>query len=233
MGETWSGWSHKFLSALGAPANPSNLACLYAIIESEGTSITWNPLAITGAGVPGNSVGVGNFPDEATGIRETVNFLNTNGAQDYPGRIVHPLQVGDGARALHGFDLTGAWAGDFPGAYSLYKNFTDGTYSDVEKVIGSSPLLADPGHGQGDIGATSGAITDVLGVPNPLSGLEAIGHFFAVLGEGSTWVRIGEILGGTILLAFAFGIARNDIYAPIRGGTSLVKRATEVGALVG
>lgn len=240
MPETYEGWTRKFLSALGAPAAPSNLAAIYAIIASEGTSITWNPLAITGAGVPGNSVGVGNFPDEATGIRETINFLHTNGAQDYPGRIVKPLQVGNGRAAMQGFDATGAWTGSKK-AFDIFNQIAKGGFPQTGgdqgignlNYYGARPLLADPGHGQGDIGSAKGGITDVLGIPNPLSGLEAIGHFFAVLGQGSTWVRIGEILGGIILFAFAVGVLRNDIYAPAREGAGLVKRAMEVGAIVG
>jgi hypothetical protein len=234
MPETWGSWSTKFLKALGAPASKENLACLYAIIGHEGTKFTWNPLAISGGGSGSNSSGVGNFPDEATGIRNTVNFLNTPGAQDYPGRIVKPLQTGDGLKALHGIDATGAWSGDFPGAYDSYNLFVKD--SSATGPYGNSPLLADPGHGAGDIGAASGSITDVLGVPNPLSGLEAIGHFFSILGEGSTWVRVGEVMGGVIILAFAFGILRNDIYAPVKAGSGLIDKAktiAEIGAVVG
>lgn len=41
---------------------------------------------------------------------------------------------------------------------------------------------------------------------NPLSGLAAIGDFFGRLTEGSTWVRVGEVVLGLILLAV--GVAR-------------------------
>lgn len=35
----------------------------------------------------------------------------------------------------------------------------------------------------------------------PLSGLAAIGAFFNKLGQGSTWIRVGEVMLGLILLA--------------------------------
>lgn len=209
--ETYEGWTKKFLSALGAPANNENLAAIYSIILSESTTIHWNPLAITGAGAPGNSVGVGNFTSEAEGIRETVNFLNTPGAQDYPGRIVKPLQAGNGRQALAGFDQTGSWTNS-KFALASYPNILANikTFGDPVRY----PLHADPGVGEGDIGSVSSALGDILPTPDidPLAGLAAIGHFFSLLAEGSTWVRIGEVLGGTILLALAFGIVNQDIY---------------------
>jgi hypothetical protein len=174
------------------------------------------------------------MPDETTGIIKTVNFLHAPGNQDYPGRVVAPLQKGDGLGALHGMDLTGAWSGDFPAAYDSYNLFVKDAAADGP--YGHSPLLADPGHGAGDIGAAKGGITDVLGIPNPLSGLEAIGHFFALLGQGATWVRIGEILGGAILFAFAVGLFRNDVYLSVNTGRGLVntvKKVAEAGAVSG
>ena len=38
-------------------------------------------------------------------------------------------------------------------------------------------------------------------IPNPLSGLAAIGAFFNKLGEKNTWVRVGEFACGAILVA--------------------------------
>lgn len=238
MAETWGGWTTKFLHAIGAPVTDSNYAAIYAVIAHEGTSITWNPLAITGAGTPGNSVGVGNFADEATGIKETVNFLSAVGAQDYPGRILVPLRGGNGRLALSGFDATGAWSGDFPGAYDSYTLYLNDSKPDGP--YGHSPLLADPGHGQGDIGAvediTPGipTISDVLDSINGLLGaFKAVGEFFGELLKEQTWVRIGEILGGVLILGLAISLVNKDIYGKVgdSGVASLAKKAATMAVL--
>ena len=55
-----------------------------------------------------------------------------------------------------------------------------------------------------DKAAQSGSIN----IPNPLSGLDAIGNFFGKLGESSTWMRVGEVLIGLIIL----GIGVNALF---------------------
>jgi hypothetical protein len=37
-------------------------------------------------------------------------------------------------------------------------------------------------------------------VPNPLTGVDAIGAFFNSLGEASTWIRVAKVLVGGVLL---------------------------------
>lgn len=228
MGETYNGWTTKFLQALGAPANKENLACIYAVIDGEGTQYHWNPLAIDG-GTLGNSSGVGNFPDEKTGIMETVNFLNTQGANNYPGLIVKPLQTGDGATAIQGIDKSGAW-GSSKNDLVTYAQLMNGQRN--IDTVGKLLLPSDPNPGASAEGAVKGDVGSVLGVnvPDPLAGLAAIGHFFSVLSTGSTWVRVGEVLGGVIILAFAIGIMRNDIYTTGRQGMDIAKSVTKIGA---
>lgn len=58
-----------------------------------------------------------------------------------------------------------------------------------------------------------GAGTPGLGGGNPLTGLAAIGDFFARLSEANTWLRIGEGLLGVILIAV--GVARLTHAVPI------------------
>lgn len=213
--ETYEGWTRKFLSALGAPPTNENLAAIYSIIAQEGSTFTWNPLAISGAGTGANSSGVGNLPDEATGITATVNFLNTAGANDYPGRIVAPLRSGNGRQALSGIDASGAWAGDFPNAYSLYTEYLGAlpatgarplpSQQDIGAAQDATPLIPSPG-------AVVGAVTNPL--DSIASVLGSVGHFFSLLTQGSTWVRIGEILGGIIILYFAYNILSKDISLP-------------------
>lgn len=224
MAETYKGWATKFLGALGAPVVDSNLLALYSIIQSEGTSINWNPLAITGAGVPGNSVGVGNFPDEVSGITATVNFLNTPGSANYPGRIVAPLKTGNGHQAILGFDATGSWTNSKV-ALQFFNTISGGGGPTIAQ-IGNDPLLADPGHGLGDPGGVSGSVGAVFGVPSLDTGLAAIGHFFGILADGKTWIRVGEIIGGVLLIALAFGLVNKDIFSSIPG-KSLVNATME------
>jgi len=234
-GETYNGWTKKFLSALGAPATHDNLVCIYAVIQSESTSIHWNPLAITGAGVPGNSVGVGNFDDEVTGIAATVNFLSANGPQNYPGNIVHPLQTGNGQQAFAGFVHTGAWTGILNSRWSdiWYRDYDD---AHLQAAVGSSPLLADPGHGEGDIGAVQDitpvpTISTVFDAVNSLIGtFTDVAHFFAILGKGETWVRIGEVVGALFLFAIAVKMVNDDI-GVFAAGSGTLKRVAAVAAL--
>src|ERR1700735_3795899 len=37
-------------------------------------------------------------------------------------------------------------------------------------------------------------------IPDPLSGVDAIGDFFSRLTEANTWIRVGEFAGGALLL---------------------------------
>lgn len=60
------------------------------------------------------------------------------------------------------------------------------------------------------------------GLPSPLGGLAAIGDFFGRLSEGSTWIRVGEVVLGLILLAV--GVARI---------THAVPAATKIAKTVG
>jgi hypothetical protein len=48
---------------------------------------------------------------------------------------------------------------------------------------------------------------------NPLSGLAAIGDFFGRLGQANTWIRIGEVALGLLLVAI--GVAKMTNVVPI------------------
>lgn len=57
----------------------------------------------------------------------------------------------------------------------------------------------------GTAGSTTGSASTGAGHPRkpfqPLSGLAAIGNFFNVLGEASTWLRLAKIgIGGTLII---------------------------------
>lgn len=67
------------------------------------------------------------------------------------------------------------------------------------------------------VGAT--AVGSVGGIGNPLTGLAAIGDFFGRLSEANTWLRVGEVLIGIILLGI--GVAR------ITGAQNIVSTAVK------
>jgi hypothetical protein len=64
-------------------------------------------------------------------------------------------------------------------------------------------------------------------LPNPLTGLAAIGDFFGRLTQGNTWIRIGEGLLGLVLIAV--GIARITHAIPV--ATSIAKTVGAAGVV--
>jgi hypothetical protein len=59
-----------------------------------------------------------------------------------------------------------------------------------------------------DIAATTKHAASDL--PNPLTGVNAIGDFFNRLTEGNTWIRVGEVLAGVLLLYLGLNAAFRD-----------------------
>lgn len=236
MAETFKGWADKFLAALGAPSSIGTRAAVYAIIQGEYTQFHWNPLAISGGGTGANSSGVGNFPSESAGINATVAFLNTPGPNDYPGRIVAPLRAGLGVNAIQGFDASGAWSGDFPAAIGTFQTAVSNPAQYDGRLLPADP--ANTGSLAGSAipelfpGSTAVGVTGVGNlVPNlnPLTGIEAIGAFFAILTRRETWIRFGELLAGVILVGVALTLAGRDLaLSSVPGGAVVDKLAGAV-----
>jgi hypothetical protein len=91
---------------------------------------------------------------------------------------------------------------------------------EVEKdIIGGSSIVGsavDPGLVQEAGNAvvdSSSLAADAAQSPNPLAGLAQIGDFFGLLKQPATWIRIGQITVGVILLAV--GIARITHAVPV------------------
>lgn len=88
----------------------------------------------------------------------------------------------------------------------------EGTQQETQLLIGShfgpySSLAAADKEAvtlQGQNQTVAGSIK--AGLSGPLSGLAAIGDFFARLTQASTWIRVGEVVLGLILIAV--GVAR-------------------------
>ena len=65
------------------------------------------------------------------------------------------------------------------------------------------------------------------GSPSALTGLAAIGDFFQRLGQANTWLRVGEVVLGLILIAV--GVARITRAVPV--ATSVAKTVGMVAAV--
>ena len=66
-------------------------------------------------------------------------------------------------------------------------------------AIGSANPL--PPGGTPIVGSSGRGLTQTIANANPLTGLQAIGKFFAALGQASTWIRVAEGLLGLGLIA--------------------------------
>lgn len=97
-----------------------------------------------------------------------------------------------------------------------------GPYSSLaaaDAVAAKEPENSTQGTGIPGLSVTPGG---GFQASNPLTGLAAIGDFFQRLTQGSTWIRVGEVVLGLILLAA--GLARI---------THAIPAATRVARAVG
>jgi hypothetical protein len=77
-----------------------------------------------------------------------------------------------------------------PGLFNAGPFQTRSAAEDYKNAIGTGAIVPPPG-------------TPVVGnvhVPNPLTGINAVGDFFSRLTEAQTWTRVGEVLLGGILV---------------------------------
>jgi hypothetical protein len=85
-----------------------------------------------------------------------------------------------------------AYGGGYSGPYT--------TLAAADQVAaGRPPNAAAPGPLPGTSISPGGGIS----ASNPLTGLAAIGDFFQRLTQASTWLRVGEVLLGAILIGVA------------------------------
>lgn len=97
-------------------------------------------------------------------------------------------------------------------------SYIGGPYATEQDAENAQPGVATaPGSSNpnsGDLptdGASPGTINaNPSQIPNPLT---AIGDFFGRLEEGSTWIRIGEVLLGIVLIAL--GVAKMTNAVPV------------------
>lgn len=122
-----------------------------------------------------------------------------------------------------GLKATG-WQGPFTWAQAK------ATVAGLQAGIGAATPGGLPTIGPG--GNIGGTIT------NPLGGIQAIGDFFNRLTQPHTWVRVGEVLGGLLLVYMGLRAsfsgteaekAVNTVTKPVKKGVSTVASVTPAG----
>lgn len=70
-------------------------------------------------------------------------------------------------------------------------------------------------------------------LPNPLTGVNAVGDFFNRLTEGNTWVRVGEVLAGVLLLYLGLNATFRDTAAgsAVKSTTNTAKKGVKLAGL--
>lgn len=207
-------WASAFLDEIGAPHTHSNEACMLAWMAFENTGCFFNPLATT-LDEPGasdcNSIHVKNYKDLMQGIIASADTLRTGAASFGYIPILFALRAGNGQQAAQSVGAS-SW-GSHP------ENLFSVIYSD-QNTFNLNAAAAIPGSVTGEgfsvsqgVNAVVGAAGDVVGaVTNPL---DALGHFFSILGSAATWKRIGLILGGLIIVFLGVGIINRDLFRKV------------------
>jgi hypothetical protein len=71
---------------------------------------------------------------------------------------------------------------------------------DLSGGLGAAATAAGTATDQAAQGATTGADQFAQSVSNPLDALAAIGAFFGNLSQANTWIRVGKVVVGGLLL---------------------------------
>jgi hypothetical protein len=107
-----------------------------------------------------------------------------------------------------------------------------GPYTWAEaKSVANSPGLTIPVPGMpGSENVT--VPTSGVGISNPLGGVAAIGDFFNRLTQPNTWIRVGEVLAGLVLIWIGLNALTKDT-AVGRGIQSAKRGAERTAGLIG
>ena len=99
------------------------------------------------------------------------------------------------------------WVVPVPGGIARTGPSASALYQAVQAASRPAGTVAGPFSTQAAAEAwISAKDKSPITVPSPLTGLNAIGDFFNKLGEANTWIRVGEVLLGVVLIAV--GVAR-------------------------
>lgn len=152
-------WALALIQALGGTPTPGIVNLVIAWIDKEGTSASWNPLAITGRAAGStsfNSVGVQNFTSFQQGVQATAQFIQ-NGRYN---NIVAAIRLGDPNVALAHLNEFNTWGGSAGYGASLV-----GIYQRVsgDPHAGAGGLIAAGGAGgPGNTAGAGGPVADYI-----------------------------------------------------------------------
>jgi len=90
---------------------------------------------------------------------------------------------------------------------------------------------AGPAQAPSILTGPSGQIPGAPTIKNPLGGIAAIGDFFNRLTQPNTWIRVGEVLAGLMLIWVGFNAITKDT-AVGRGIQSAKSNVKKVAAVV-
>lgn len=116
-----------------------------------------------------------------------------------------------------------------------YKRHLQAAEAAVAGVLGGGQPggragLTDPGGAPGPIGDVIERGADL--VTAPLDGLDAVGAFFARLGERATWVRVAEVVGGVVLIIIGSSLLKVELVTDAAGKLLGDGKAGAAAALV-
>jgi len=213
-----TGFSTALLEALGLPVTAANIAGLNAWQAAEGqwtATGSWNaaanhnPLNIEAGGQThgaggGNNISI--YPDWSSGVAATADFIQRN----TPG-ILRVLATGNASPPVLSAAVTAShWGtGPFGGNSGADQPATTGGSQSATIGAGSATTtditVPNPFGGTITIPAPGPNVT----IPNPLTGIDAVGHFLSDLLNPFFWERVlmgalGTVLvlaGGAVFLA--------------------------------
>lgn len=234
-------WEIALLKLTGSPTTSANIAFLNGWFIREhghelGTMYANNPFFTTAGGgysagkftagmyptiqgVNGNTISI--FPDVATGLVATVATM-----QSYP-NILAALQSGNPqgyANGPNGGNFSREllhWSGSGYGGFANGPSIPYGPNlgRDVpEGIIAGGNKGLGAGFTSSIEGSVGGAVSGVTGaVGGAVSATEAIGKFLGKLGDPNTWLRIGEVVAGGLLVGLALYLIAKDLGLPVPG----------------
>jgi hypothetical protein len=90
---------------------------------------------------------------------------------------------------------------------------------------------AGPAQAPSDLTGPGGKIPGAPSITNPLGGIAAIGDFFNRLTQPNTWIRVGEVVAGLLLVWVGFNAITRDT-AVGKGIQSAKRGATKVAKVI-
>lgn len=219
-GTTQQDFFTAVLKRMGAPATQANLSFLYGWAHAEGTAAAYNPLATTqreqgSTGLSGNSAGVQNYTDAASGEAATAATLSGG---HYP-NIAALLRSGKGLAGVTPaiYPDLNLWQSGKPGNTSLTGY--------IRNVLLSGQTAASQTNKTG-LQTVTGDVTGAVGA------VESVGSFLGDLTNPSYILRGLQVVGGgvlvftgAVLLAKQVGLAP-DLPTPLR---PITQSGSEVG----